>query len=248
MQSVELKFVFRDSEEKELEDLLNNLQSKMGGERKSYYASAGALDLVSYLEIVISFTAVVAVRPLLQKYFEGFFNADGLKKIGEDHREKIIKWFMKLEKDIHTITGVVQYNLNLLNSSFTFNGRERAIVIEIPSKRGIIYIVLNHAAISSSLAKNLPKGVISALRFLNETELPDEFRTFQLYFDKVTGEWPYLFMPSTEAFGRHIDYFCDLRDGKIKRIYSQSEFTHCFYPASADEYKFLVSPFRENDR
>jgi hypothetical protein len=246
MQSLEINYVYRQSKEKDLEAFLSGLQNEVGGEREPYGSRKGALDLVSFLELAVVFTAGIALRPVVQKYFEGLLNADALKKLGEEHRKQLVEWFVECENSLLELIQAVQSSLALIHTSFTFRGKEEALVLEVPTGAGTLYVVLNHKNISPVLLKNLPKGIVSAIRFLYETGFPDRTIAFQLYYDREAKEWIYLFAPSMEGFGNYIDRYVDLRDGQVKFISSPQDFSRLFQPSVEDEFKFLVSPFRQD--
>ena len=246
MQLWYLVLIYRKSEESELEDFLTALQQDIGGTRSPYDRRAGALDLVSFLELVVV-VAGISVRPVVQKYFEGLLNADGLKKLGEKHRSQLLEWFGEFRVSLSSAIGHIHANLRLLHTSFTLSGKEMALALEIPTAFGELYVVLNHQNLSPRLLKSLPGGIVSAIRFIYETGFPDQTVAFQLYYDSATDEWPYLFAPTTRGFGNHIDRYVDLRNSRIEQISSSEEFRELFRPAVEDEFKFLVSPLRGDD-
>jgi hypothetical protein len=98
---------------------------------------------------------------------------------------------------------------------------------------------------SHALLENLTKGAVAAIRYLHETSPLEDTLAFQLFFDATSCEWVYLFVPSSEGFGHHINRYVDLRNQEVRQVSSQSEFLRLFQPASEDELKFLVSPFRD---
>jgi hypothetical protein len=244
MESLEIVYVYHQWEQEQLENILACFEAQIGGERESYHRRSGAIDIVRLLGVVVVFTAGVSIRPVLQKYFEGLFNADGLKELGEEHRKLIGEWFLTLDKDISKVLSAFTSSLNLLYTSFTFQRNEKAITMEIPIGTDFLYIVLNHNGTSLPVLRNLPRGIVSALRYLCENGVPKGSVALQLYYDG-TGEWRYVFAPSVKGFGNYIDRFIDLKDGEIRYIESQSEFVRLFRPGLEDEYKFLVSPFRQ---
>jgi hypothetical protein len=246
MQTLELTYVYSNSEEKQLESLLVNLETEIGGSRKPFSTRAGAIDIVSFLELVVAFIAGAAAQPLLEKYFDGLFNADRLKKLGEHHRKEITEWLLKLENDFSRLLDALHSNLQLLHASFTFDGKEEAIVLEIPTYSGTLYVILNHKEMSPRLISSLPKGILSSLRFLCEEGFSERVVAFQLYYDRQSEQWVYLLAPTVEGFGNYIDRYVDLRDGEIRYIDSQADFIRKFCPVPDDTYKFLVSPFRDN--
>lgn len=244
MQLFDVSFSYSRSEETDLDAFLSALENDIGGERSPYFAKSGALDLISILQVSAGFIAGVSLKPVIQKYFEGLLDADGLKKLGEEHRQQILEWFSELETALSNVINAVHSNLHLIHTSFTFSGREQAITLDLPTDFGTLYIVLNHSNLSPKLLKNLPNAIVSAIRFIYEIGFPDPTQAFQLYHDDATQEWPYLFAPTTNGFGNYIDRYADLRDNRIELIPSYSEFNRLFRPAVEDEFKFLVSPFR----
>jgi len=244
LQVTQIEYVYGKYEEANLLPILKMLETEIGGKRKPYGMRGGAIDLVTFLEIVISFVAGVAIRPVISKYFEGFFNADALKKLGEKHRQQIINWSTKLQDDIEIIIKAFEraYKTTV---PITFQGKPEAVAICIHLGLSSFHIVLNHENVSPKLMRNLPKGVILALRYLAESSIPKDATALQLYFDKTSHSWKYLFMPTPQAFGRWIDRYVDLDTGQVVRITSQKEFIDKFKPSDNDQYKFLVDPFRE---
>lgn len=108
-----------------------------------------------------------------------------------------------------------------------------------------LYVVINHNTMSAELIRNIPNGVIKAIRFVIENELPNIIRILQLYFEKSSHQWKYLLAPSDEGFGRWIDQYIDLDAQIIHKIDSRRKFLEIFHPDSKDELKFLVNPFSE---
>ena len=127
-----------------------------------------------------------------------------------------------------------------------FDGKSReALAIVIPIGRTTLYIVINHNDMPPNLFYNLPKGVIRALKYLAEESIPKDATCFQLFFDKTSGSWRYLFMPTKEGFGRFIDRYIDLDDKKVELIKSREEFLEKFRPSNQDQFMFIVTPFNE---
>ena len=168
MRTLEVAYVYSSSEERRLESLLVNLETEIGGSRKPFYARGGAIDIVSFLELAVAFIAGAAAKPLLENYFEGLFNGDRIKNLGEQHRKEIAEWLLKLENDFSRLLDALHSSLQLLHTSFTFDGKEEAVVLEIPTYSGTLYVILNHKEMSPRLIKSLPKGILSSLRYLCE--------------------------------------------------------------------------------
>ena len=240
MQLFHFDLTYRKSEEPKLEDFLTAIQEDIGATRTPYGGRAGALDLVTFVELVVA----LSLRPVVQKYFEGLLNADGLKQLGEKHRNELLEWFDKFRISLSKAIDCIRGNLHLIHTSFTLSGNETAVALEIPTAFGKLYVVLNHQSLSPRFLKSLPGAIVSAIRFIYETGFPDRTVAFQLYYDRATGEWPYLFAPTTSGFGNHIDRYVDLRNSRVENVSSSEEFRELFEPAAEDEFKFLVSPFR----
>ncbi|URD51261.1 hypothetical protein [Chroococcidiopsis sp. CCNUC1] len=245
MEFLQIEYVYQHSEEQDLEAFLTELQNEVGGERSPYYSRGGAIDLVAFFGVVVAFVIAPTLQSAAQKYLEGLLNLDELKNLGEGHRKQIFRWFQEIETRVYRLIRTIQAKQFLISRTFTFQQKEEALVLEVPTKFGTIYVVLNHKHISPTLLENLPRGIVAAIRYLHENSLLEEGIAFQLYFDVASQEWVYLFAPSIEGFSHYIDRYVDLRDQQIKQISSQSEFMRLFQPASEDEFKFLVSPFRE---
>ena len=245
MEPIQIDFVYQQSEEEDLENFLSELQDEVGGERNPYSSRRGAICLVTFLSIVATFIIVPTVQSAVQKYLEGLLNFDGLKDLGEAHRKQVAIWFQKIGNEVRRLVRSVQENQFLIRKRFTFQQKEEALALEIPTKFGSIYIVLNHEYTSPTLLENLPKAVVAAIRYLHEHPPLEESIVFQLYFDTSSQEWIYLFAPTTQGFGHYVDRYIDLRTQQIKLVSSRSEFIELFQPVPDDELKFIISPFRE---
>lgn len=241
MEVIELEYVYCQREEQAIEALLRKLQHEVGGNRRPYATRGGGIDLVTFLEIAISFTA----GPVLSKYFEGLFNAEALKQLGERHRQQISEWFLKLESDSSLLLRTVQYLLDIERIPLSFE-EERAFAIKIKLGRCDLYVVLNHVTRTPRLLLNLPKGIIKAIRFLAEKGVPEDAVVFQLYFDKISQEWKYLLVPSRKGFGHWVDRYIDLDSEQVKQISSPHEFIELFQPSMQDKYKFLITPLKRS--
>jgi len=245
MNPLHIKYVYQSSEEKDLEDFLTVLQYKLGGERSPYSSRRGGIDLVAFFGMVVAFVIAPTLQSAVQKYLEGLLNFDELTNIGKGNRKVIFRWFNQIETGACELIKTIQEQQFLINKSFTFQQKEEALALEIPTGFGTLYVVLNHSNIYPTLLENLPIGIVAAIRYIHENSWLEKTIVFQLYFDVASQEWVYLFAPSIKGLGYHVDRYVDLRNQQTKQISSQSEFITLFQPASEDEFKFLVSPFRE---
>jgi hypothetical protein len=239
MDRFEIKYSYRGGNESTLATFLEELEKKVGGRREPYYAKGGAIDLVSFLEITVSFIT----SQLAKKYVKGFFGADTIQKMAENHRKQVLSFLQDLEVKLYELMINIEDAKIFLGSKFEFNSKEKALVIEFYLPAGALHVVVNHAAMSPITIKNLPAGILSAIQFLAENQLEDEQGIYQLYFNDK-HEWNYLFAPTTEGFGRYIDRIIDLRSQTVHKISSIEEFVSLVSPHPDDELKFLVSPFR----
>jgi hypothetical protein len=157
MEPVHITYTYQISDEKDLEDFLAELKNELGGERSPYSSSKGAIDLVAFLGIVATFVIVPTLQSAVQKYLEGFFNLDDLNNTGEDHRKQVFQWFQDVESQVSSVIRTIQAKLSRINKVFIFQQKEEALVLEIPTKFGKIYIVLNHKGTSKNRRKCLTR-------------------------------------------------------------------------------------------
>lgn len=247
LEALLVEYSYRGSEESVVNDTIRLFEAEVGGERKPYAMRLGAIDLVTFLEIVVSFVAGVAITPVLSKYFEGLLGADGLKKLGEEHRMAINGWFSKLESDFEKLLTALKNLLKAGPPRFIFKKKEKALALRIRLGYAECFIVLNHSSMDPTLFHRLPQAIARLLRYVAEYGLPDDAHVLQLYFDGKTKDWKYLFMPTSSGFGRWIDRYVDLETSETVHVRSQSEFNKTFGPSYEDEWKFLVGPFRPQD-
>ncbi len=247
MKTVEVEYTYLTTNEQQLDIVLAKLERDIGGKRKPYFLRGGAIDLVTILDIVVGFVGGVTVRPAVQKYLEGFLGTDALKPLGEGHRRELNNWFAEVEQDVAKVTSSVHAGLQPLQAPITFNNKSEAVGIQIQLKTGILHVVLNHKGISPQLLNNLPSGVVAAIKYLSESNSISG-SNFQLYFDRRSQTWKYLLAPTFQDYRRWIDRYIDLDKGEVVYISSQHQFREIFEPPVEDEHKFLLSPFRDEER
>jgi len=241
-----VEYVYQKDDEANLLPVLRRLEGEIGGDRHPYGMRAGDIDLVSFLEIAVYSLASAAVATLVHKYFEGLFG-DYAKEFGKRHRKQLGEWFSKFETDLKVVVQSFEHAYKT-KIPFYLERKPMAAVICINIGTKILYVVLNHENVSPKLMANLPKGIIQALRFLAESPLAKRGAISQLYFDKTSNSWRYLFLPTKQGFGRWIDRYVDLVTRQVFQIGSQTEFIEKFDPHINDEFKFLVIPFQKPRR
>lgn len=237
---MDITYSYSQVDEGQVLPLVNYLEKQFGGQKKPYYSKFGALDIVSFLEIAVSFS----VLPYLKKYLEGLLSFDEAKKLGENHRDNLIKYYDYIESNVQKIVEVINYQYVSGLPKIKFNENEKALVLFLPLGRLSIYVVINHLKINNILITKIPIGVKNAFKYILTNKLPDNLLSIQLYFSVKYKEWRYLFIPSSDAFGNFINRYVDLQTGKLHLINSQSEFIDLFGVVDEDKYKFLITPFR----
>ena len=242
METIDFSYSYYESDETRLEQYLSSLENELGGTRNPLVVRAGAIDLVTILEVVVSFIATAALQPILEKYFEGLFNADAIKGLGEHHREQILIWLNKLRSEIETSLKAMKF-LSDIHVKSNSLGNEEAVALIINIGHIPLFIVLNHNVITPNLLLSLPQGIVNAIKYIAENQLPEDSHVLQLYFDRFSEKWLYLLAPTTHAFGRYIDQYVDLDNGLVIKIESRKKFLEKFRPDTKDEFKFLVNPF-----
>lgn len=249
IQEFSLSYTYRESDEESLGPFLSELERHVGGRRKPYSHGAGALDLVMALEIGIVLLLNVTLRPWLSKYFEGLLNADAVKKVGEGQRLAIQEWTAGVAADLGKFIKAVATIYASSDVSFQYKGRQKALALELVLPRGIqCYVVLNHEGVGPSLLGTIPDGVVRAIQFAADGRLPTDAKVVQLYFDRESEQWIYLFVPSLDGFGHWIDRYIDLLSGETVKLNSVEEFVARFKPTDGDAMKFLVTPYLKGIR
>jgi hypothetical protein len=238
MNSLIFEYSYRQSEEEELEPLLIALEEGLGGIRKPYFSIQGAIDLVTLLRVVVSFTAGVAAQAVIGKYLEGLLGGDKWKELGDRQRQQITAWLLDVKSDIAKIIQIVE---PIVNMQLATDKQSLALHLLIGPRE--LFVVLNHYSCSTEILRNLPSDILEVIRFLIENPLTEDIAVLQLYFDKTSKRWRYLLAPSSQGFGRWIDRYIDLETKEVKWINSRRRVLEIFQPDSYDEYKFLVSPF-----
>ena len=246
LQELNVVYSFRASEEAIIRDAITSLETEIGGERELHEGQKGAVDNLSFLEIVAWITASLPVQIVAKKYLEGLLNADGIKKLGEDHRAKLTEWTRSIAIDLAGIVAALSKLLDHGLPTLNYRGHAKALTLLIPIPAGQCYVTLNHARMSTRTLANLPRGIMRLLEFMSQGSLPQDCRLFQLYFDEVTHEWRYLLAPTTAGMGNWIDRYMDLDTGETIMVPTPDEFKAKFNPAPEDALKFIVCPFRND--
>jgi hypothetical protein len=243
LRNLNIELVYGTRDENTLLPALRDMERKLGAERRPYAMRAGAIDLVSVVEIAVTF---VVLHVVVAKYLEGFLGTSELEKAGQAHREAIARWFSGVEEDI---SRVVTESAALFTAQITTTSNDhfdRAVVLLIPFRGKSLYICLNHRGVTPQLISRLPGAIARVMRLINDGALPnDGIGILQLYFDAANQDWRYLFVPTDEGFGHWIDRYVDMETNRTIRVASPKDFIDAFRIEPRDQYKFLVNPFRE---
>ncbi len=243
-----ISYSYKSGDESDLEDLLILFEKKIGGKREPYYSRSGAIDIVSFFEIFIPFTSGVVITLLLEKYFEGLLDTDELTSVGKKHKTEIIAWYKNVESNIKKLLSPIAKPPKKVFSRYTNQQTEKAAALRVSFGKIECYIVLNHSTINERLIENLPYAITSIIEYLKTSGLPEETHVLQLYYDIEDYNWKYLFLPTANGFGNFIDRYVDLTTGELVHLNSPDDFVNTFLPVLQDRYKFLVNPFRYNEK
>lgn len=196
---------------------------------------AGAIDLVTVLEVIGVFVGM--------KILDGF--VEGL--VGKDIFEEIGK---KLRKGAFELTDKLrEFFLDFYENAVSKNkDRYGAFVLVEYINDFSLYVVLNHKRMTSNLMEKLPEAIALSIIVTANIDIEDDHpRIIQLYPNFETESWDYILMPTTQAFGKYIDRYFDLKDRTLYLLSSPDEFIKQFNPDDKDDFKFLISPNRDHD-
>jgi hypothetical protein len=197
---------------------------------------AGAIDLVTILEIVVVFAAM----KLVDGFVEGLVGKDWFARLGRKTRST---FSVKLREFSDYLTELFHKVIR------AHRDRYGAIAVIENVDGATIFAVLNHKHMNAELIASLPLAIAIVVRHILINGLPkDSQRVVQLFPNFETDSWDYLFVPSTSAFGQFIDRYLNLRDEEYHLIRSAEEFRERFDPHNADIFKLLITPNRNYDR
>jgi hypothetical protein len=247
-QILHIDYSYSERDESKLAPTLNLFLHELGGERKPYWGRKGVIDLVTFLELVISFVAGATFGQAIENYFAGLLRIEDAKVLGEQHRKDIDRWLQDVE---HAFGKIVAAAKKLFERGFSFPhslGKEQPLAIEIPLGKVSCYIVLNQPHVSQEALDKLPSAIVHMLRFIAEEGIPEDAITVQLFFDYKSCDWNYLLAPTPEGFGRFIDRVINIKTGESISITSVEQFIEFTDITPGDGFKFLVDPFYHHDK
>lgn len=235
---------YSKNDEVKFEKFISQLEEDFGGERSPWGIRGGAIDLVTTFEVIIGPLALVTAKTIVGKYLDGLLNTDAIKAVGIRHRQKILALSKSAAAEIRHLCQ--KLNLMMGNGLVdTLRGDELAVTLILPIENLTCYIVLNQEGVKAHSLEIIPDAINLLLELKMSGAIPEDARIAQLFFDAQSNFWRYLFIPSNEGFGRHIDRFIDLESGVVLPVKDKLEFIDRFHPSANDRLKFLVSPFRD---
>ncbi|HUU88787.1 MAG TPA: hypothetical protein VMX17_13680 [Candidatus Glassbacteria bacterium] len=221
----------------ELLDEIRDVARRHGNlSEKKWGMRAGAIDLVTVLEIVGIYTGM----KILDGFVEGLIGKDIFENIGR-----------KLRKEVFAQANNLRNFLGDLYERTISKNRDRygsfAIIEHINDFS--LYVVINHKKMNSNLIEKLPEAMALAVIVTINTDFEDDPpHAIQLYPNFETESWDYIFMPTTQAYGNYIDRYFDLKDRTLHLLSSPDEFINKFNPDDKDDFKFLISPNRDHKK
>ena len=244
--SLSIEYSFADCNSARLAAVLARLEREIGGKRAPYWKRGGAIDLVTYLELTLTWVVGITLSQLFKKYAEGLLDADSFKKMGESHRVELRNWYSTVENQINSIIDSVE-RIRSITPIFTFQDHEECLALVFGLPNGArCYIALNHCRMSSTMLKRIPQAVVNTLRYAIEDGLPEDVRVAQLYYDQGTDSWPYLFIPTLDGFGNFVDRYVDLESRHVHTLLSADEFLLKFCPDEGERLQLIISPLHHN--
>ena len=128
---IDLQYHYSSSDEADLDNALSALEAELGGQRRPWGMRAGASDLITFLEIAVSFIAGATLGEALKNYFGGLTGVDKAKKLGERHQEAILKWLDAVKESIHRLVSSVRHRFDEGLHAPHFEEMEQPIAMRI---------------------------------------------------------------------------------------------------------------------
>jgi hypothetical protein len=181
-----------------------------------------ALDLINYIEL-----------KLVEEFLKGLLGADYLKQFGKGLLDAVIRDIGALSNYYYSF-----YKVFIKNQKFN----PKSISIKEDFEGYTIYAVLNASRMTEKLTKDLAGALVKTFALISSKDLITEHpQILQLYPNFSTETWDYIFTPTTQAYGKFIDRYYDLKDNQYHFVASAEEFIDLFNVSSLDEYKFIIS-------
>lgn len=230
-----MRFVYdvRSQEDRNIADIADISSKYYKFETDPYALRAGALDLVSYIEIGSMYVAMAYGKNVLQGIWEGMTGDDFGKTVGRQFGQ--------------TLQMMFEYNVRYLKDLYQavvarLTQEKEAVVISESFGRFQLYVVLNQSGMNERLLEKLPEAICSVVILAMNDKLPvDAYCALQLYPDYNDCSWRYLFTPTASGYGSHVDQYIDFKSGSVVLVRSAEEFQEIFQVDSEDECKLIIS-------
>lgn len=238
-------YCYPQKDAERFEPFLSELEGEFGGKRLPWGVQGSAIDLVTVFEIGVGWkVSSPIVKAIVGKYLDGLLNTDAIKKVGANHRQRVISLSKKARGTLRALCNrlsiMVQNGLDGVGMN-----SDLAVTLHFQIDDLSCYVVVNQYGIDHHALEHIPQAIDRVVQLKTIGFMPSDAHTSQLFFDFDTGSWRYLFVPTNAAFGHHIDRYIDLKSSETLFLSSNREFIERFSPSYEDQLKFLVSPFRE---
>ncbi|MBD2328963.1 hypothetical protein [Alkalinema sp. FACHB-956] len=171
----------------DVRDFLIALEERFGGSTYPVIRLSGD----NYLSVVTPSVGILVsfiVAPLVRKYLDGFFNGDGLKELGETHREEITLWFSKLEQELDVVVAATNDLLQEYPETLICRRQRTDLILETNLGESKLSIALNRHH-SQEIRAAIPSSIVNAIKYLIENPPEGHLGNFTLHYDSSKKKW-----------------------------------------------------------
>lgn len=174
--SLSIEYSFADFNSARLDAVLAELEREIGGKRAPYGQRPGAIVLVTFLELTLTWVVGSTLSQLSKKYAEVLLDADSIKKIGESHRVELRNYYSTAKHWINSIIHSVE-RIRSITPIFTLKDHEKCLALVFGLPNGArCYVDLNHFRMTATMLKRIPQAVLNTLLYANKYGLPEDVR------------------------------------------------------------------------
>jgi hypothetical protein len=219
---ITITFTGNELTEQEIEQVISLSREYGNVEVQKRGQGNSSLDLIDYIGI-----------KLAEGFLKGLLGEDYLKQFGKSVLDTVIREIGALNNYYHSF-----YKVFIKNQA----SNPKSISIREEFEGYNIYAVLNGSQMTEKLSKNLADAIVKTFALISSKDLIAEHpKILQLYPNFSTETWDYVFAPTTQAYGKFIDRYYDLKDNQYYFVTSAEEFIDLFNISNLDEYKFIIS-------